>query len=424
MDKKWLLIGLAVGALFLVPKKRKARNRIKALSGWVENQKNEMENMSINQLHKIRHENSNYVMRKEFEIKDAYDQYNNMKRGKMRNMLASAINTETYNMNQRNEIAKHADKLIDKYYEAMELQSKTPKQLTLFGSKRMGGIPKKESERLDSMKNYYKSFMPENKAIWKAMTDLGYTHGKDCYATKKEAKAVEKQYKNAITINEGALCYHVYSKPNVIPGLSEISLNVKKRCSPDFTSNKIRCRVQQPKEFRRFFTRTSTTPGVKYVMGTKNGKGVLQSVMFDNCIWNLPQAKHWFNKNITRLLDRDKKTLNLMDLGKGKMHEEDYFSPRQQEMFPKLRRELKFEPEDAASIFTVDPLETCLERKGWQLNKVKKLQDSISAKMTVDMFGKTEKLTGSEVMLQEQIDECLKRLRRNEPEQKALFGYR
>jgi len=211
---------------------------------------------------------------------------------------------------------------------------------------------------------------------------------------------------------------------NRIKALSEISLDIKKRCSPDFTTNKIRCRVQQPKEFNKFFTRTSTTPGVRYVMGMKNGKGVLQSVMFENCIWNLEQAKHWFNLNIKRLLDRDKKTLSLMDLGKGKMHDEDYFSPRQIELFPGMRRELTLEPEDSASIYTVDPLDVCLERKGWQLSKVKKLQNSISAKMTVDMFGKTEKLTGSEVMLQEQIGDCLKRLRKNEPEKTALFGYR
>jgi hypothetical protein len=79
-------------------------------------------------------------------------------------------------------------------------------------------------------------------------------------------------------------------------------------------------------------------------------------------------------------------------------------------MFPKLRRELVFEPEDSASILTVDPLDKCLERQGWDLNKVRKYQDSISAKMTVDMFGKTEKLTGTEVMLQETMQKCLERM--------------
>ena len=325
MDKKWLLIGLAVGALFLIPKKkRKARNRIKALSGISKGDRQFVDGIKETMC----------LVAGPF-----------CKNGLLKNVQSGNVQYFYESLCRRgglNQKSKYAKMAFEELISGKETQSR---QLTLFGSKR-------------------------------------------------------------------------------ISALSEISLDIKKRCSPDFTTNKIRCRVQHPKEFRSFFTRTSTTPGVKYVMGMKNGKGVLQSVMFDNCIWNLPQAKHWFNKNITRLLDRDKKTLNLMDLGKGKMHEEDYFSPRQQEMFPKLRRELKFEPEDAASIFTVDPLETCLERKGWQLNKVKKLQDSISAKMTVDMFGKTEKLTGSEVMLQEQIDECLKRLRRNEPEQKALFGYR
>jgi hypothetical protein len=67
------------------------------------------------------------------------------------------------------------------------------------------------------------------------------------------------------------------------------------------------------------------------------------------------------------------------------------------------------EPEQ--SILSVDPLDKCLERQGWDLNKVRKYQDSISAKMTVDMFGKTEELTGTEVMLQEQIQKCLERMR-------------
>jgi hypothetical protein len=195
-------------------------------------------------------------------------------------------------------------------------------------------------------------------------------------------------------------------------GLSGLSLNRRKVCRADVTKKKIHCRVQNPKEFGAFFMRTSTTPGVKYVMGMPLGteKAVLQSVLFDKHIWDTRQAKTWFNRNINRLMKRDKKTLRLDDLGKGKIHDEDYFSPRQIDMFPGMRRELVLEAEDNASILTVDPLDVCLERQGWEIPKVRKYQESISAKMTPDMFGKVEKLSGKEVMLQETIQQCLERI--------------
>lgn len=198
----------------------------------------------------------------------------------------------------------------------------------------------------------------------------------------------------------------------VLFGLSDILLNTRKVCRADITKKKIHCRVQNPKEFGAFFMRTSTTPGVKYVMGMPLGteKAILQSVLFDKHIWDTKQAKIWFNRNIKRLLQKDKKILRLDDLGKGKIHDEDYFSPRQQEMFPGMRRELVLEAEDNASIFTVDPLDICLERQGWNLKKVKEYQESISAKMTADMFGKQEKLSGKEIMLQETIQKCLERI--------------
>lgn len=201
-------------------------------------------------------------------------------------------------------------------------------------------------------------------------------------------------------------------KVNRIKALSGISLNKRKVCRADVTRRKIHCRVQNPKEFGAFFMRTSTTPGVKYVMGQLIGtnKAAVQSVLFDKHIWGTREAKVWFNRNIKRLLDRDKKTLRLDDLGKGKTHDEDYFSPRQTEMFPGMRRELVLEAEDNADILTVDPLDVCLERQGWELPKVRKYQQSISAKMTPDMFGKVERLSGKEVMLQETIQQCLERI--------------
>ena len=115
---------------------------------------------------------------------------------------------------------------------------------------------------------------------------------------------------------------------------------------------------------------------------------------------------HYFSQAMIASLT---KPIQQSFLGGGKKHSEDYFSPRQQEMFPGLRRELILEQEDSAGIFTVDPLDICLERKGWDIPKVRKYQQRISAKMTPDMFGKIEKLTGAEIMLQEQIQKCLER---------------
>jgi len=190
-------------------------------------------------------------------------------------------------------------------------------------------------------------------------------------------------------------------------GLSGISLK-RKVCRADATEKKIHCRVQNPKEFGAFFMRKSTTPGVSYVMGqVDSNQAIVQSVLFDKHIWDTRKAKIWFNRNIDRLLKRDRKSLILHDLGKGKIHDEDYFSPRQQDMFPSLRRELVLEPDNNESMLTVDPLDDCLKRRGWDIPKVRKYQQNISAKMTPDMFGKIEKLTGAEVMLQEQIQKCL-----------------
>jgi len=55
-----------------------------------------------------------------------------------------------------------------------------------------------------------------------------------------------------------------------------------------------------------------------------------------------------------------------------------------------------------------DPLEIHLLRRGWNLRRVRALQDSISEKMTIDMFdGTTEALDAAEVELQGDIDQYL-----------------
>jgi len=107
----------------------------------------------------------------------------------------------------------------------------------------------------------------------------------------------------------------------------------------------------------------------------------------------------------------------LSQIGKGKIHGEEFFSPRQKELFPGLKRDLNMEIEDAAR--SDDPLEACMERRGYKPSKTQVFQEAISAKLTADMFGKQEKLTGAEAMFQEQMQECLDKLK-NRP--KLKFG--
>ena len=219
------------------------------------------------------------------------------------------------------------------------------------------------------------------------------------------------------------MLFHVYThqSPGMAKWLLDTGMTNKKKITlfgikfnPDVTENQIRARVLLPKKIIKgtYFIRASTTPGVSYVMGQdRSGKVMTQSIRFDRDLFDNSSAKRWFNSNIKRIKERDRQgyVYPIPSISGGKKHSEDYFSPRQQEMFPKMRRELVLEPEETASIFTVDPLYVCLERQGWDLRKVRKYQENISAKMTPDMFGKLQRLTGAEVMLQEQIQKCLDR---------------
>ena len=51
-----------------------------------------------------------------------------------------------------------------------------------------------------------------------------------------------------------------------------------------------------------------------------------------------------------------------------------------------------------------DPLMQYLERRGWTEKLVEKTQASISRKMTIDLFGQVQELSGLEVSLQNDID--------------------
>ena len=92
-----------------------------------------------------------------------------------------------------------------------------------------------------------------------------------------------------------------------------------------------------------------------------------------------------------------------------KIHGEEFFSPRQKELFPGLKRDLNMEIEDAAR--SDDPLEACMERRGYKPSKTQLFQEAISAKLTAEMFGKQEKLSSAEAMFQEQMQECLDKLK-------------
>ena len=92
-----------------------------------------------------------------------------------------------------------------------------------------------------------------------------------------------------------------------------------------------------------------------------------------------------------------------------KIYGEEFFSPKQKELFPGLKRDLIMETEDVAR--SDDPLEACMERRGYKPTRIEQFQDAISAKLTADMFGKKEKLTGPEAIFQEQMQECLDRMK-------------
>lgn len=101
-------------------------------------------------------------------------------------------------------------------------------------------------------------------------------------------------------------------------------------------------------------------------------------------------------------------------------------SAAQKELFNAPRKFERFEPIDVAT--SDDPLVQCLERQGWNPKRILNLQASISEKMTPDLFtGKTTKLTGGEVQLQENIDDCLQKISKSRGKKQTegpmtLFG--
>ncbi len=83
---------------------------------------------------------------------------------------------------------------------------------------------------------------------------------------------------------------------------------------------------------------------------------------------------------------------------------------KQQTLFPLPKPRLVMTIQDVAT--TDDPLENHLERKGWDLKKVRELQNDISARLTIDIFnGETRELSPLQKQLQNDIQEFLDRQR-------------
>ena len=74
-----------------------------------------------------------------------------------------------------------------------------------------------------------------------------------------------------------------------------------------------------------------------------------------------------------------------------------------------LPRELRFEPEDSAT--SDDPVEACLERKGWEIGMIRELRASIADKSQPSLFSEAEEeYTPSEEELLDDIEECLDKI--------------
>ena len=68
----------------------------------------------------------------------------------------------------------------------------------------------------------------------------------------------------------------------------------------------------------------------------------------------------------------------------------------------RIKRVLVLEYQDVST--SDDPLTAFLERKGWTKALIEKTQESISRKLTIDMFHKEENLSSLELSLQSDID--------------------
>jgi hypothetical protein len=99
---------------------------------------------------------------------------------------------------------------------------------------------------------------------------------------------------------------------------------------------------------------------------------------------------------------------NIVPLGDPKEMSE-FWEPGQPELF-KAKRTLTLEMEDIAK--SDDPIFACMERRGYTQKQMDRLSESIAKKATVDIFDKEpEKLTSSENKFQNDIDDCIDKVR-------------
>lgn len=84
----------------------------------------------------------------------------------------------------------------------------------------------------------------------------------------------------------------------------------------------------------------------------------------------------------------------------------------QPDLFPKLKRELRLKAEEIPTTAS-DPVEECLERRGWKLARIRELKRAIDQKTTPSMFTQEEEpLTSTESELLNDIETCLDKVER------------
>ncbi len=77
-----------------------------------------------------------------------------------------------------------------------------------------------------------------------------------------------------------------------------------------------------------------------------------------------------------------------------------------------MRRELQLKAEEIPTT-SADPVEACLERRGWRLSRVRELKASIDQKTTPSMFTQEkEPLSSTEEELLADIERCLDQVER------------
>lgn len=154
------------------------------------------------------------------------------------------------------------------------------------------------------------------------------------------------------------------------------------------------------------------SPGIKrrmtkVLIAVENGKRTIEDISSATRIPIGQVENDLHNLELTKRIKRNKKQFRLA-------------GETQQDLFKVPRGTVKLSVQDTAT--SDDLLEACLERKGYDLKKVKNLQESIAEKLTIDMFTRqTDPLTSKEIALQGEIQDCLSKAY-GKSNQLKLFG--